>query len=111
MESLEIPMKADGKAVWSLTKDALVGCDALKELTIRENITAIESGFFSAAPNLVRVNMYRTEAENLTVDQANLFDGANSALKIYFDSSIGYTNFVTGYFWANYGGMMVRPEE
>lgn len=111
MESLEIPMKANGKAVWSLTKDALVGCEALKELTIRENITAIESGFFTAAPNLVRVNMYRTEAENLTVDQSNLFNGANTALKIYFDSTEGYNNFVTGYFWANYGGMMVRPEE
>ena len=110
-KKLEIPYMANGKPVWVLTKDALVGCSELEELSIYENITTIESGFFSASPKLAVINMNRTSAEDLAVDQATLFDGANENLQIRFGSIDAYNNFVTGYFWANYSSYMVRPEE
>ena len=105
-ETLEIPYKANGKAVYVLGAGALADCKALKELTLYDNLTIIENGAFNGADALEKLHVRREDAEHLEAG-ADLFVGAPDALRMYFYSETSFQNFVTGYWWSIHGERMV----
>ncbi len=108
MTTLEIPRTHDGRLVMEIGERAFDDCIALRAITIRDNIVSIVSGAFGDCLTLESLHIYNEDESSMSVDQVNLFEGANENISIYLYSEKSFESYVTGYFWANYGSMMKR---
>ncbi len=108
---LEIPRYYNGMEVLSINENALDGCTALSDLTIRDNIISIKTGAFAGAPSLARIHIYNEDEMSMSVDQNYLFDGAASGIRICLYSRKSFDSYASGYYWTNYSEMMDLIEQ
>ena len=111
--------------VRTIAADALLGCSALEELIIGENITAIEGRALNGASSLKkliipdlpdnfnfeledpadRINVPNKTSEYLITEDEDK-NNACPELKIYVDAD-AYRFYISNYFWGDYGAMTV----
>ncbi len=105
LESLEIPVTAQGRKVIILGENALKGCLRLSSLTVRDNLTLIEDGAFNGCSLLYSVHILSETPDSLEVSP-NVFAGAPASLTVYLHTQSSYDSFTNGYWWTSHAARM-----
>lgn len=112
--SLTVPDIVNGIPVREIVANAFNGCDALTELRLGKNITAIQGRALNGAMSLKSIIIPDgiDPEENITVPNTGVLitdDACCSELKIYVDEEY-YESTIIGYLWATYSRYIVKKK-
>ena len=111
LETIEIPMYFNGKAINTLGENCFADCVNLKEIILPKTITAIRNGAFSNTYNLTKAIILYNDPSKINVDYTGqLVSGALPNFKIYVPES-GYSTFCVDYYWGNYASYLESYED